>query len=181
MCIRDRADNRSVAYAGNIKSLDKDKLSKYYESQEILIPLKTYNENGDFVPQYLITANSLIWKKAFNEIGGFNEQISIAGGEDVDLGLRLSQIGNLSYAFDSIAVHDFSDGIIGFYKRFKRYGQGNRLVEELWKTDLRPTLFRPNERNLTNEILAKFQYIGLRIGYSKANKIVQKHGLKQNT
>lgn len=174
-----KADNYSVAYAGNIKSLDNDKLSKYYESQEILIPLKTYNENGDFVPQYLITANSLIWKKAFNEIGGFNEKIAIAGGEDVDLGLRLSQIGNLSYAFDSIAVHDFSDGIIGFYKRFKRYGQGNRLVEEIWKTDLRPTLFRPNERNLINELLAKFQYIGLRIGYRKANKIVQKYGLQQ--
>ncbi|APY06859.1 glycosyl transferase [Winogradskyella sp. J14-2] len=174
-----KADNNSVAYAGNIESLDNDKLSKYYESQEILIPLKTYDENGDFVPQYLITANSLIWKKAFDEIGGFNEQIAIAGGEDVDLGLRLSQIGNLSYAFDSIAIHDFSDGFVGFYKRFKRYGQGNRIVEELWNTDLSPTLFRPNERTFANEILAKFQYIGLRIGYRKADKIVRKYGLQQ--
>tara|TARA_R110002096_G_C14449054_1_gene711374 strand:- start:30 stop:950 length:921 start_codon:yes stop_codon:yes gene_type:complete len=174
-----KADNNSVAYAGNIKSLDNDKLSKYYESQEILIPLKTYNENGDFVPQYLITANSLIWRKAFNEIGGFNEQIEIAGGEDVDLGLRLSEIGNLSYAFDSVAIHDFSDGILGFYKRFKRYGEGNRIIEELWKTDLRPTLFRPNERTFANEILAKFQYVGLRIGYRKADKIVRKYGLQQ--
>tara|TARA_B100000963_G_C22498940_1_gene612812 strand:- start:4 stop:933 length:930 start_codon:yes stop_codon:yes gene_type:complete len=174
-----KADNNSVAYAGNIKSLDSDKLSKYYESQEILIPLKTYNENDDFVPQYLITANSLIWKKAFNEIGGFNEQIGIAGGEDVDLGLRLSKIGNLSYAFDSVAVHDFSDGIIGFYRRFKRYGEGNRIVEELWKTDLKPTLFRPNERSLANEIFAKFQYIGLRIGYKKADKNIKKYGLQQ--
>ena len=119
------ADNQSVAYAGNIKSLYKDKLSLYYESQEILIPLKTYDNNGNFVPQYLITANSLVWKEAFNEVNGFNENIGIAGGEDVDFGLRLSEIGSLSYAFDSIAIHDFSDGIIGFYKRFKRYGVGN--------------------------------------------------------
>jgi glycosyltransferase involved in cell wall biosynthesis len=174
-----KADNNSVAYAGNIKSLDNDKLSKYYESQKILIPLKTYDENGNFVPQYLITANSLIWKKAFNEISGFNEQIAIAGGEDVDLGLRLSEIGNLSYAFESIVIHDFSDGIIGFYKRFKRYGEGNRIIEELWNTDLRPTLFRPNERNFANDILAKFQYIGLWIGYRKADKIVRKYGLQQ--
>ncbi|WP_299212123.1 glycosyltransferase [uncultured Dokdonia sp.] len=171
------ADNKSVAYAGNIKSLENDKLSKYYESQEILIPLKTYNENGDFVPQYLITANSLIWKKAFHEVGGFNEKITIAGGEDVDLGLRLSEIGKLSYAFDSIAIHDFSDGLIGFYKRFKRYGEGNRILQELWKTDLKPTLFRPNKRSLVNEILAKLQYIGLKIGYKKASKQVKKYGL----
>lgn len=174
-----KADNNSVAYAGNIKSLDNDKLSKYYESQEILIPLKTQDENGNFVPQYLITANSLIWKKSFNQIGGFNEQIGIAGGEDVDLGLRLSQIGNLAYAFDSVAVHDFSDGIIGFYKRFKRYGEGNRIVQELWDTDLKPRLFRPNERNLANELLAKFQFIGLKLGYRKANKILRKHGWQQ--
>jgi GT2 family glycosyltransferase len=172
-----KADNNSVAYAGNIKALDKDRLSRYYESQEILIPLKAYNNNGDLVPQYLITANSLIWKKAFLEIDGFNEKIAIAGGEDVDLGLRLSEIGKLSYAFDSIAIHDFSDGISGFYKRFKRYGKGNRIVQELWKTDLKPTLFRPNERNLTNEILAKLQYFTLKIGYKKADKFLRKNGL----
>lgn len=172
-----KADNKSVAYAGNIKSLHKDKLSKYYESQEILIPLKTYDRKGNFVPQYLITANSLVWKKAFEEIGGFNEKIAIAGGEDVDLGLRLSEIGNLSYAFDSIAIHNFSDGIIGFYKRFKRYGIGNRIVQEIWKTDLKPTLFRPNEKSIANEFFAKFQYFSLRKGYIKEDKRIKKYGL----
>lgn len=170
------ADNLSIAYAGNVKSLKNNRLSKYYESQEILIPLKLYDKNRNFSPQYLITANSLIWKKAFEEINGFNEKITIAGGEDVDLGLRLSRIGNLSYAFDSIALHDFSDGFVGFYKRFVRYGQGNRLVEELWKTDLRPKLFRPNERNLTNEILAKLQYLVLVIGYRQADRKIKKYG-----
>ena len=171
------SDNKSVAYAGNIKSLRKDKLSKYYESQEILIPLKTYDKNGNFVPQYLITANSLIWKEAFEEIGGFNEKIGIAGGEDIDLGLRLSEIGNLSYAFDSVAIHDFSDGIIGFYKRFKRYGIGNRIVQELWQTDLKPAFFSPNEKSIANELLAKFQYFSLRRGYKKEDKRIKKYGL----
>ena len=167
------ADNFSVAYAGNIKSHKKDRLSRYYESQEILIPLKTYDQDGKFVPQYLITANALVWKDAFLEINGFNEKINIAGGEDVDLGLRLSRIGKLSYAFDSIAVHDFSDGILGFYSRFIRYGQGNRFVEQIWKTDLKPRLFRPNERTLINEFYAKFQYFFLRIGYRQASKKIK--------
>lgn len=170
------SDNLSVAYAGNIKSLGKDSLSKYYESQEILIPLKTYDRDGQFVPQYLITANSLVWKPAFDEINGFNEKIGIAGGEDVDFGLRLSEIGSLSYAFDSIARHDFSDGINGFIKRFIRYGQGNRLVEELWQTDLKPKMFRPNKRNLSNEIFSKFQYLILTIGYLKQERKIKKYG-----
>ena len=91
-----KADNQSVAYAGMVKSVGKDLISKYYESQEILMPLKIRDEKGNFIPQYLITANCLIWKEAFINIGGFNEKIELAGGEDVDLGLRLSQIGNLS-------------------------------------------------------------------------------------
>lgn len=168
------ADNLSVAYAGNIKSLGKGSLSQYYESQEILIPLKTYDENGQFVPQYLITANALIWKPAFDQINGFNERIGIAGGEDVDLGLRLSRIGTLSYAFDSIAIHNFSDGLFGFIKRFIRYGQGNRLVEELWKTDLKPRAFRPNERTLLNGVFAKFQYLFLTVGYLKQERKIKK-------
>ena len=54
---------------------------------------------------------------------GFNENIKIAGGEDVDFGLRLSQIGDLNYAFENGLLHEFSDGIKGFVKRFIRYGR----------------------------------------------------------
>ncbi|KOY84358.1 hypothetical protein AD998_21350 [bacterium 336/3] len=154
----------AIAYAGNVKSLTHNWLSKYYETQEILIPLKIIDDD-EFVPQYLITANCLIWKKAFDEIGGFNETITIAGGEDIDLGLRLSQIGNLKYAFNSIALHDFDDGLIGFWKRFKRYGKGNKIIENLYKTDMKPSLFRPNKRSFINEILAKLQWLALKIGY----------------
>ncbi len=157
--------SNAIAYAGNVKSLNKTWLSKYYETQEILIPLKTMNHANEFVPQYLITANCLVWKKAFEEIGGFNENITIAGGEDIDLGLRLSQIGNLEYAFQSITLHNFDDGIIGFWKRFKRYGKGNKMIEKLYKTNMKPSLFRPNKRTIINEIIAKLQWLALTIGY----------------
>lgn len=166
-----QACNYSVAYAGNVKSLSRDRLSKYYESQEILVPLKIVNEDGDFVPQYLITANSLVWKDALIEAGGFNENIRLAGGEDVDLGLRLSQIGKLSYAFNSIVHHNFNDGWRGFSKRFIRYGKGNRIVAELWDADLKPKLFRPNKKTPFNEVAAKLQYIFLLIGYLKRTDI----------
>ena len=162
--------NRSIAYAGNVKSKGADRLSRYYDSQEILIPLKIYNYKGAFVPQYLITANALIWRKAFLEVNGFNETITLAGGEDIDLGLRLSQIGQLSYAMESVVHHDFNDGLTGFRKRFIRYGKGNKVVANLWNADLRPRLFRPNKRTLYNEVVAKLQYVYLLIGYLKHPK-----------
>lgn len=170
-----QADNGSLAYAGNIKALGQDRLSKYYESQEILIPLKTRNDKNEFVPQYLITANTLVWKKTFLEIDGFNENIKIAGGEDVDLGLRLSQLGNLSYAFGSIALHNFEGGVISFYKRFNRYGQGNRIIEHLWQTDMKPKIFRPNKRTIFNGLTAKLQYLFLLIGYIRADRQIKKY------
>lgn len=166
-----QSDNLSIAYAGNVKSVGTDRLSRYYETQEILLPLKTYNYKGEFVPQYLITANALIWRDAFIEVNGFNENIHLAGGEDVDLGLRLSQVGDLAYAFESVVLHDFNDGWKGFYKRFKRYGEGNKIVARLWQTNLRPRIFRPNKRTLFNEFAAKLQYVFLLIGYLKSTKI----------
>lgn len=160
-----KSDNGSLGYAVNVKSFGDDRLSRYYESQEILVPMKIYNQSGLFIPQYLITANALVWKLAFEEINGFNEEIDLAGGEDIDLGLRLSLLGELSYALDSVALHDFSDGWRGFKTRFIRYGRGNRIVGSLWDADLSPKVFRANKRTIFNEVAAKLQFIFLSIGY----------------
>ncbi len=57
------AMNGSVGYAGNVKAWGNDPLSRYYESQEILLP-PTIVEDGHILPEYLVTANALVWKKA---------------------------------------------------------------------------------------------------------------------
>lgn len=167
-------NKEAVAYSGLVKAAGTGFLSKYYDDQEILVPLKVKKVNEEYSPQYLITANCLIWKEAFTEIRGFNESIVIAGGEDVDLGLRLSEIGNLEYAYGSIVNHNFSDGFTGFLKRFIRYGKGNRIIEEMYESDLSPKLFSPNKKNLINGLLAKLQWLGLSIGYNLMDKKIRK-------
>ena len=157
--------NGAIAYAGNVKSYGTDRLSKYYESQEILIPLKIYDNNKIATPQYLITANALVWRKGLEKIGGFNENIKIASGEDIDLGLRVSQIGRLSYAFESIVYHNFDDGLKGFFRRFRRYGKGNKIIQELYQTDTKPRPFVANDNKLINNVFAKLQYLALLYGY----------------
>ena len=157
--------NGSIGYAGNVKALGSDTLSEYYESQEILIPLKVYENKSYPRPEYLITANALVWKEALEIVGGFDENIKIAAGEDIDLGFRLLEIGNLSYAFDSIVYHNFNGGIISFVNRFIRYGTGNKMLSELYSLDLKPRLFMPNKSLMINYFLAYLQYICLTIGY----------------
>lgn len=160
-----KVQNGSVGYAGNVKSHGQDIISRYYEQQEILVPPKVFERPNQPRPDYLITANCLVWRSAFDKVGGFNETIKIAGGEDIDLGFKLLNIGQLSYAFDSITKHNFGDGISDFRKRFVRYGYGNRIISRLYDLDLKPKLFKPNKRTPINFILAFMQYVWLTVGY----------------
>lgn len=157
--------NGCIGYAGNVKSWGNDFLSKYYETQEILVPLKVIEQQGYAGPEYLITANSMVWKAAIEKIGYFNENINIAAGEDIDLGWRLLEIGNLDYAFNSVIYHNFDDGVIGFCRRFIRYGKGNKIISKMYEVDLEPKVFQPNKLSFINQFLSKLQYICMLWGY----------------
>lgn len=157
--------NGAVGYAGNVKPLHQDPLSAYYGSQNILIPPSVQEQLGDLRPHYVITANTLIWKPALAEIEGFDEQIKIAAGEDIDLGFRLSEVGQLSYALSSLVYHDFGQGLSSFISRFKRYGKGNRLVGLKHHIDLKPRRFTPAQKNALNGFLSTLQYGALMWGY----------------
>lgn len=160
------AMNGSIGYAGFVASRGDDRLSRYYESQDILVPPRVREDR----PQYLITANALVWRRAFNVVGGFDEQFPLAGGEDVDLGFRLSQVGLLSYAPTSVVRHDFGDGYGGFVRRFVRYGRGNRKLARDYRIDLRPKLFIPTRRNAFNWCAALAQFLCLSWGYWTASR-----------
>lgn len=160
-----KVQNKSIGYAGNIKAYGQDIISKYYEQQEILVPPKVYERPNEPRPDYLITANCLVWRPAFDLVGGFNESIKIAGGEDIDLGFKLLNIGQLTYAFESVAKHNFGGGLQDFKERFIRYGNGNKIISKLYNLDLKPKTFKPNKPTPINYILAFMQYIWLKTGY----------------
>lgn len=156
--------NGSIGYAGMIRPFGDDVISRYYGSQRILVPT-SYKENEVEYPEYIITANSLIWRKALIITNGFNETINIAAGEDIDLGFRLREIGNLSYAPHSVIYHNFEDGILGFIKRFRRYGKGNRIIAEIHSLNMKPQIFKPNNMNIQNIALTLLQYLCLSWGF----------------
>ncbi len=157
-------NNSHVAYAGNIKTTSSNKLSKYYETQEILIPPETI-ENEIIRPDYLVTANCLVYKNAFNSIKGFDEKFKQAGGEDIDLGFRLLSIGSIAYQWNSTVLHNFDDGIKGFIKRFDRYGKGNKQLSHKHMLNLTPRPFLPINKTPINMILALLQFLFMSKGY----------------
>ena len=106
-----------------------------------------------------------MWKPAREAIGGLNETIRIAAGEDIDLGFLLREVGTLSYAPTAAVSHDFTGGLGAFMRRFVRYGNANKQVERLHHLDLAPRVFRAKEPSLFHELLAKLHYLCLAWGY----------------
>lgn len=164
------AMNGSVGYAGTVKAWGKDAWSRYYESQEILTPPQASDEEGKAWPEYLITANALVWKPALEKVGGFNETIEIAAGEDIDLGFRLRAIGSLSYAPAACVYHQFQAGLPAFISRFVRYGKGNKRISKLYNLDLTPKVFSAKQPSAFNGLLAKIQYISLAWGHRTSER-----------
>ena len=100
------------------------------------------------------------------QIGSFNEEIEIAAGEDIDLGLRLREVGPLSYAPSAQVIHVFEGGLPTFVKRFVRYGRGNKQLQQYYQyADLAPRRFSANVPSFPNRMLATLQYASLWWGY----------------
>lgn len=159
-----QALNGAIAYAGSVRAERNDILSRYYDTQQILKPLSLlYNEEER--PAYIITANTLIFHETFTHIGGFDEQFPSAGGEDIDLALRLWEVGALSYAPEALVLHTFEPNLWAFVHRFIRYGRGNRLLATRYHVSLAPRPFVPLYRSFAHFLLAYIQFLALWWGY----------------
>ena len=88
------AQDGSIAYSGFVRSSSTGWIARYYETQEILIPMHDRRRR----PQYLVTANLLVHRPALQQVNGFCEGFPLAAGEDIDLGFRLQRVGSLQYA-----------------------------------------------------------------------------------
>ncbi|HZU67017.1 MAG TPA: glycosyltransferase [Ktedonobacteraceae bacterium] len=159
-----RAINGAVAYAGVVRAAHGDPLSRYYDTQGIFSPPPVRHQGREH-PAYLITANALVWRQALARVGGFDERFPNAGGEDVDLGLRLWRIGPLAYAPQAQVLHATEPRLGAFIRRFVRYGRANRLLSVRYQVDLTPQRFVPQRDTALNHVLADLQFAALWWGY----------------
>lgn len=105
---------------GKIIAKNIDLISLYYVYHKILDP---WYYKGQFL--YLVTANAIFKKQALEDVGGFDDTITSAGGEDPGLCFKLTGKGyKFLYNPDAVIIHNFQRGIINFIKTFYRYGIG---------------------------------------------------------
>lgn len=155
----------AIGYQGYVGALGEDAVSRYYESQQIHQPPRKVSSQGNGEPKYLVTANILVLKEAFESIEGFDESYPFAG-EDVDFGTRLSRVGKLDYARKSVVLHNFDDGFWGLVNRFIKYGRGNRLVQHRLSIPLYPMPFIAKNKSVwINHVLAIVQWLCLLTGF----------------
>lgn len=155
-----RSLNGAIAYAGDVQALTSGAIPGYYDSQKTLVP----PPRGDR-PAYLVTANTLAYRPGLEAIGGFDETFNIAGGEDIDLALRIRSYGELSYAPGAVALHDFEPSLRSFWSRFVRYGKGNRILEERHDVCLGLRPFVPAQRSPVHFALSFLQFLAMGWGY----------------
>jgi len=79
----------------------------------------------------LVTGNAGIRASVFEQLGGFDEAIRVAGGEDTEFGLRLRASGRkIAYAPDARVHHDSTVDLRGYLRMIYRHGRGRRRLGE---------------------------------------------------
>lgn len=161
------SSEKAIGYTGNVISFKNGWLDKFYNTEEVLLPQRRPSVSGEMIPLYVVTANCLIYKEALLDIGLFDENFSNAGGEDVELSIRLWNYGKIRHVESSLVLHDFGDSFIDFFKRFYRYGKGNWQLEKKENVDMKPFFRKPKVITFSNYCGKVFQFFFMKVGYLK--------------
>lgn len=77
--------------------------------------------------RWLVTACLAVRRTALELVGGFDQRLPTAGGEDVDLSLRLKAAGlRLSVCPEAVAYHDHRASLALLIRTYYRHGTGQR-------------------------------------------------------
>jgi glycosyltransferase involved in cell wall biosynthesis len=113
-------------------------------------------------------ANGMCRKEDILKVGGFDP--TFASAEDLELGKRLSRLGDLIYTPNAIVYHNHARGLLSFAKRSYGYGQQRREAK-LWDIQTYFALVFPILLPLTPLYLAAVITLGITIAVSQKNPI----------
>jgi glycosyltransferase involved in cell wall biosynthesis len=148
---------------------------------------------------YLVTCNAVYLRIVLVEVGGFNENFPLAGGEDPELSTRIIHKGYMLGKTNNASVyHRHPKSIIAVYRMFWRHGFGRNLYEEYhgingehWGSwcflvrgarncykRLKNTRCITNKRKIAYYVLELVRTFAYQIGYKYANKVSFKRAFK---
>lgn len=113
------------AVGAAIRPLNRGRLVADYMHAEHLVSHKV--EDGRV--RWLVTACLAVRRPVLDHVGGFDEQLTHPGGEDVDLSLRLRQGGfRLAVCDEAVVYHDHRPGLLHLVRTYYRHGTGQRRL-----------------------------------------------------
>lgn len=127
-------DPGAVAAAGRVEFIGHESaIFRAVRETGVLDAFAGFGQEGSAVP-WGVTANFTVRRQAFFAIGGFDETFPpTPGGEDVDLGLRLSSgSGKIIYQPKAVVYHPTGpwNGLWMIIRRFRSYGRADVLLME---------------------------------------------------
>lgn len=115
-----------IASGGTVKpSIPKTFIQKYISFKRLLYrPVRDID--GKIIT--IVTANACYRKTYLDRVGNFNQKFRYSGGEDVDLSMRLREIGKLGYCENSVVNHYHRSSLMGLIKQHIVYGRGTYMA-----------------------------------------------------
>jgi len=117
----------AAAAAGTVVNLERTWVGRYTNRESVI----DHVVSTDGSVAEFITANACVRIEIFKEIGGFDEAIRVAGGEDTDFSLRLRSAGyRIARAQRACVNHSSYQTCVEYLRMIYRHGRGRRRLGE---------------------------------------------------
>lgn len=114
--------------AGGVRALSEDHWVARYNAVNLSLEPQWTPTYG-FQTLYLVTCNCCYLREALNDVGGFPDDISTPGGEDIAASILVWKKGwRFAYAAEALVYHDFRASVRSFARTFRNYGYGSALA-----------------------------------------------------
>lgn len=136
------SDSNTAAVGGKVKNMVDSVYSEAY-NDVLLYLLDKYNKEKVY---FLLTNNLACRKQVFEDVGGFDERLTI-GSEDREFITRLTTSGyNVKYAPEIEIEHYHGFSLWSFFRHHFRFGQASHLFYSVINIDnmynLKPDTFK---------------------------------------
>ncbi|MDQ6946421.1 MAG: glycosyltransferase [Actinomycetota bacterium] len=162
------------AVGARIEPLHRGRILADFMHEEHLVSHKVQ----DGRVRWLVTACLAVRRSTLELVGGFDEELTGAGGEDVDLSLRMKEMGlRLGVCQGAVAYHDHRAGLASLVRTYYRHGTGQRRLAaqhqerrgdliESTRTRLNPAAWRATYRTYrqAEDRLTSVAFVALRAG-----------------
>lgn len=117
----------TAAVAGAVINPEDNWIGRYINRESVIDHVVT----PEGAVTALVTGNAAVRADLFRKLGGFDEAIRVAGGEDTEFGFRLRATGHrIAHVPEARVRHESRVDLAGYLRMIYRHGRGRRRLGE---------------------------------------------------